>query len=72
MGFVQESLLINFKLVIGRLVIGPSLSPACHFTKIVGHGSVFFIIQTTKTIGRFVSCSIKFNSKGEISGGKVK
>lgn len=70
MGFVQESLLINFKLVIGLLVIGPSLSPACHFTKIVGHGSVFFIIQTTKTIGRFVS--IKFNSKGGISGGKVK
>lgn len=66
-GTIQESVL-----VIGWLGIGPSLSPACHFTKIVGQSSVVFIIHTTETIARFISCSIKFTSKGEISGGRVK
>jgi len=63
---------INFKLVIRQLVIGPSLSRAYRFTMIAGHSSVFSIIQTTESFGRFISCSIKFTSKGEISGGGVK
>lgn len=69
---VQESVLINFTPLIRCLVVGRSLYPACHFTKVVGQSSASFAIQTTVSIGRFISSSVKFTSKGEICGGNVR
>lgn len=69
---VQESVLINFTLLIRHLVVGQLLSPTCHFTKVGGLSSASFAIQTTVSIGRFISSSVKFTSKGEICGGNVR